>query len=210
MKDIVKILESQGITLTDEQSKAVIKEVSENYKTIAEHDKKVTALELERDNYKTQLETASKTLKTFDGIEPDKIKDQLDEYEKKLKTLDEEHKKELYHRDFGDALKAAVGEYKFSSKAAEKSVMKEIEDAGLKLVDGKIVGLKEMMEIIKERDASAFVDEQTENAKQTQARFTKPVTGKGSGKVTMSELMRMKNENPNLDISSYMNGKDDK
>ena len=209
MKDIAKILESQGITLTDEQRKAVMKEVSESYKTIAEYDKRVAGLESERDNYKTQLDTANETLKTFDGIEPDKIKDQLAGYEEKLKALDEEHKKELYHRDFGDALKAAVGEYRFSSKAAEKSVMKEIEDAGLKLIDGKIVGLKEMMDIIKGRDASAFVDEQAENAKQNQARFTKPIAGKNSEKVTMSELMRMKNENPDLDISSYI-GKDDK
>lgn len=75
-----------------------------------------------------------------------------------------------------------------------------------KLSDGKILGLNDLLAQIKEKDASAFVDEDAEQAKGKAANFTKPGTGSGKPgqRYTMSELMKMKNENPDLDISQYM------
>ena len=50
-----------------------------------------------------------------------------------------------------------------------------------------------------------FVDRQQERAKQNAARFTKPASNPNNApKYTMSELMKMKNENPDLDIKQYM------
>ena len=211
MKDIAKILEENKVTLNEEQKKAVLKAVrDEGYITPAEHEKKLGKVEMERDEARKQLETATATLKAFEGINADEVKTQLSDYEKKIKELEETHKKELYDRDFKDALKAAIGDYKFSSEYAKKSVMSEVQAAGLKLIDGKIVGLNDMIGVIKEKDPSAFVNEQEDAAKQRQAKFTTPITNNAGGKVTMSELMKMKNENPDLDISAYIKGKDDK
>ncbi len=54
--------------------------------------------------------------------------------------------------------------------------------------------------------ADIFVNREQESLEQNRARFTQPLNGgKPSGiKVTPTELMKMKNENPNLDISQYM------
>lgn len=50
--------------------------------------------------------------------------------------------------------------------------MADIKEAGLKLKDGKILGLNDLIEQMKQSDASAFVDESQQQAQQNQARFT--------------------------------------
>ena len=96
---------------------------------------------------------------------------------------------------------------KFSSEAAKRAIMAEVKDAGLKLKDGKILGLNDLIAQMKEKDASAFVDDEQIKAQQNAARFTQPIgraQPAGGKKYTMSELMKMKNENPGLDIEQYM------
>ena len=205
MQNILEILKANGIEVNDEQKTAINKAVSENYKTIAEHDKKVGKLEAERDDFKEKYETASETLKGFEGVDADGMKQKLEDYEKKVKELEETHKQELYERDFADALNTAMEQYKFSSDYAKKSVMAEIKEADLKLIDGKIIGLNDMVETIKGKDASAFVDEAQENLENNKASFTKPQSkGNNGKKLTMAELMKLKNENPDMDISQYL------
>lgn len=205
MQNIFEILKDNGIEVTEEQKTAINKAVSENYKTIAEHDKKVGKLEAERDDFKKKYETASETLKGFEGIDAEGMQKRIDNYEKQIEELEETHKQELYERDFSDALTAAMEQYKFTSEYAKKSVIAEIKEAGLKLVDGKIIGLNDMVENIKGKDASAFVDEEQENLENHKATFTKPLNSKKPGsKITMSELMKMKTENPDMDISQYL------
>ena len=70
------------------------------------------------------------------------------------------------------------------------------------MLDGKIIGLNDMIESIKAKDASAFVTEsQEEKAKFTTPPGQKPKEGT---KYTPEQLMKMKNENPGLDISQYI------
>lgn len=211
MQNIFEILKANGIEVTDEQKTAISKAVSENYKTIAEHDKKVGKLETERDNIQTQLDTANETLKGFEGVDAEEMKNKIAEYEQKMKDQKKEYEDALYERDFSDALTAAMEQYKFSSEYAKKSVMAEIKEAGLKLINGKIIGLNDMVDTIKSKDASAFVDEEQENLENNKAKFTKNLNGSGKGKtkLSMTELMKMKNENPDMDISQYISGKDE-
>lgn len=209
MKNIDEILEQFGLKVPEGKETEFKKVLHENYKTIAEYDKKVSRLETERDGYKEKLETAETTLKGFDGVDMDAIKTELENYKVKMKEQEDAHNKELYDRDFKDALNVAISNVKFSSEAAKKSVLADIKAAGLKLIDGKIMGLNDFIASCKEKDASAFVDEQQENLKNNQARFSSPIKTSGGKKPTMSELMKMKNENPDLDISAYVKGKDD-
>lgn len=205
MVNIEEILKTNNVTVTDEQKAAIVKAVKENYKTISEFDKKVEKLETERDGYKEQFETATETLKGFDGIKPEELQAEVAKYKKAAEEKEKDFKQELEKRDFSDALEKAIGDYKFSSEYAKKSVMEEIKGAGLKLVDGKIIGLNDMMETIKGKDASAFVDEKQQKLEQSRAKFTKPAgQSKDGTKISMSELMKMKNENPDMDISQYM------
>lgn len=96
-------------------------------------------------------------------------------------------------RDFSDALKVALDDVKFSSEAAKKSVMADIKEAGLKLKDGKILGLNDLIEQMKQSDASAFVDESQQQAQQNQARFTTHVgQQKTPGSMTKKDIEAIK------------------
>ena len=149
-------LQAQG--LTEDQIKYVM---SENGKDLTKVQKENESLSTERDNWKKRAEDAEGTLKGFEGKDFDAIQKERDEW------------KQIYERDFSDALATAMEEYKFSSEYAKNAVVAEIKAAGLKLVDGKIIGLNDMMENIKSKDASAFITEQQEN----KATFTQPLGG---------------------------------
>ena len=145
------------------------KALSEHYKNAKEVAKTLSKVEGERDDWKVRAETAEETLKGFDGIDPANIQTELAGWKKKAEDAEKEFNAKIYDRDFSDALKAALDDVKFSSEAAKKSVMADIKEAGLKLKDGKILGLNDLIEQMKQSDASAFVDE---SQQQAQARFT--------------------------------------
>lgn len=191
-------LQAQG--LTEEQIKFVF---GENGKDIAAEKKRAEKAEQDRDAWKDRAETAEGTLKGFEGKDFDAIQKERDEWKEKFETAEKDYKQQIHDRDFADALNTAMESYKFSSDYAKAAVMAEIKEAGLKLIDGKIIGLNDMIETIKGKDASAFVTESQEN----KAQFTNPQGGgqpKPGTKYTPEQLMKMKNENPSLDISQYI------
>lgn len=190
-------LQAQG--LNEEQIKYVF---AENGKDIAAEKKRADTAENDRDSWKNRAETAENTLKGFEGKDFDAIQKDRDEWKQKAEKAEADYKQQIYERDFSDALSTAMESYKFSSDYAKTAVMAEIKSAGLKLLDGKIIGLNDMIENIKAKDASAFVTEsQEEKAEFTTPPGQKPKEGT---KYTPEQLMKMKNQNPGLDISQYI------
>ena len=172
MQKLIDTLKSFGIEIPEDKQADVKKALSENYKNAKEVAKTLSKVEGERDDWKVRAETAEETLKSFDGIDPANIKSELETWKQKAADAEKEFNAKIYDRDFSDALKAALDDVKFSSEAAKKSVMADIKEAGLKLKDGKILGLNDLIEQMKQSDASAFVDESQQQAQQNQARFT--------------------------------------
>ena len=158
-------LQAQG--LTEEQIKFVF---AENGKDIAAEKKRADKAEQDRDSWKNRAETAEGTLKGFEGKDFEAIEKERNEWKEKAETAKKEYEQQIYERDFGDALTTAMEQYKFSSEYAKSAVMAELKNAGLKLIDGKIIGLTDMIETIKGKDASAFVTEVEEN----KAQFAQP------------------------------------
>ena len=168
MQKLIDTLKSFGIEIPEDKQADVKKALSENYKNAKEVAKTLSKVEGERDNWKERAETAEETLKGFDGIDPENIQTELAGWKKKAEDAEKEFNAKIYDRDFSDALKAALDDVKFSSEAAKKSVMADIKEAGLKLKDGKILGLNDLIEQMKQSDASAFVDEFTTHVGQQQ------------------------------------------
>ena len=168
MQKLIDTLKSFGIEIPEDKQADVKKALSEHYKNAKEVAKTLSKVEGERDDWKERAETAEETLKGFDGIDPANIQTELAGWKKKAEDAEKEFNAKIYDRDFSDALKAALDDVKFSSEAAKRSVMADIKEAGLKLKDGKILGLNDLIEQMKQSDASAFVDE----SQQKQARFT--------------------------------------
>ena len=207
MQNIEAILAELGIEVPSDKKGDLTKKVSENYVTKAEHEKKIGKAETERDNWKSKAETAEETLKKFDGVDLETMQTELNNWKQKAETAAKDYEQKIYERDFSDALKTELESVKFSSDAAKRAVMSEIKESGLKLKDGKILGLSDLIGQIKERDASAFVDEEKEKAKKNMAKFT--TSFKPSGKngtytrqdflqMSLDERIKLKNTDPDL------------
>lgn len=207
MQNIEAILSEMGIEVPEDKKADLTKKVAENYVTKAEHEKKLGRAETDRDNWKQKAETAETTLKGFEGVDLETMQKELSDWKKKAEDAEKNAQAQIYERDFNDALKTEFEGIKFSSEAAKRAIMAEVKEAGLKLKDGKILGLNDLISQMKEKDASAFIDEEQQKAQQNAARFTTPAgrtQPAGGKKYTMPELMKMKNENPGLDIKQYM------
>lgn len=195
MQKLIETLKSFGVEIPADKQADVKKALSEHYKNTAEHNKAISKLEADRDAWKEKAESAEETLKGFEGIDPAQVQSQLAEYKKKAEDAEKDRDAKLYERDFADALKTELEGVKFTSEAAKKSVMADIKEAGLKLKDGKILGLNDLISQMKEKDASAFVDEKQEQLEAGRAKpFTGPLNPNGGGakKMTREEIFGIK------------------
>lgn len=197
MKNIIEILKGHGIEIAEDQTDAITKEVAENYKTVAEFDKKVSRLETERDGLQEQLKTANTSLEGFKGVDLESLKKEIADAKQKAIDAENEYKTKIAQRDYEDALKTGMGQYKFSSKAAKNSIFERVKGAELKCVEGKIIGLDDYINSLKEEDASAFVDDDNNDpgdGGNSGGRFTRKIETGGSGKkyTSRDEIMKIK------------------
>ena len=190
MENVIGILKKLGIDVPEDKVEALNKEVAANYKTIAEFDKRVNKAEEERDSFKNQLQTATDTLKGFDGVNVDELKKQITDWKTKAEAAENDFKAKIAEREFSDALTAELGNYKFSSEAAKNYVASIVKGKGLKVDGGKILGLTDVMNDIKAKDASAFAEEDDSQP----AKFTRSMGGNSGGKTykDRAEIMKIK------------------
>lgn len=173
-------LKAQG--LTEEQISFVM---AENGKDLKKLQKENDNLSADRDTWKEKAEAAETTLKGFEGVDLETMQKELSDWKQKATEAEKSAQAQLYERDFADALKTEFEGIKFSSEAAKRAIMAEVKEAGLKLKDGKILGLNDLLSQMKEKDASAFVDDAQQQVQQNMARFTAPV-GKQNTPGTMT------------------------
>lgn len=169
--------------LTEEQSEKVMAQYGKDVSKLQKENEKLTA---DRDKEKERADTAEETLKKFDGVDVETMQAELATWQQKAKDAEKDYADKLAQRDFEDALKEEISGYKFTSEAAKEAIMARIRAAGLKVNDGKILGLSDLLAQMKEKDASAFVDEKQE---QLEAGRAKPFMGplKGAAQPTASE-----------------------
>ena len=179
---------------------------------IEELQKENEKLTADRDTWKEKAETAETTLKGFEGVDLETMQRELSDWKKKAEDAEKNAQAQIYERDFNDALKAELESVKFSSEAAKRAIMAEIKESGLKLKDGKILGLNDLISQMKEKDASAFIDEEQQKAQQNAARFTQPFNrqSQSGGKVTVADIKAIKDPAErqakiaqNLDLYGY-------
>ena len=192
MQKLIETLATFGVAIPDDKKAEIKSALSEHYKNVSEVNKTLAKVEADRDKWKTQAEEATKTLKTFEGIDPTEIKGELEEWKKKAAEAETNAQRQIYERDFADALKTEMEAYKFTSEAAKRDVMGQIKAAELKLKDGKILGLSDLVNQIKEADASAFVDEDQQKLEEGKARFTQKNTSKHPGTMSRNDILAIK------------------
>ena len=112
MKNIIEICMDFGIEIPADKRAEFNKVVAENYKTVAEHEKKVNRLTDDLAAEKKRADEAVETLKGFEGKDFDAITRERDEWQRKHKELEESHKREAEEREFNSILETAITDAK--------------------------------------------------------------------------------------------------
>ncbi len=176
MKDINTILSDLGIEVPEDKKDGLRKAVSENYKTVAEYNKKVDALE----KAENEVNNAKEAIAKFDGIDPGKVKEEIEAYKKAAKDAEEKYRKDNEAREFNEAAEKLLEGYKFSSNSAKSHVLSRLKESGLKVIDGAIMGGSDFMTKLQGEDEGAFT---ASNAPQ----FTTPQSQGGTPSATTKE-----------------------
>lgn len=170
MKNVIEILKSLGIDVPAEKESELNKAISENYKTVAEVEKKISKLESERDRETERANNAEETLKGFEGKDFDAISKERDEWKAKAEQAKADYEAKETARAYSEAVENACKELKFSSNSARKAFVADLEKENLKIKDGSLLGFKDFVEAYKKSDESAFANE----AEPESAKFTEP------------------------------------
>ena len=194
MQKLIETLKGFGIEVPEDKHTEVKKALSAHYKNVAEHEKAVSRLETDRDGWKQRAETAEETLKGFEGKDFETITKERDERKRKAEEAKTEYEAKISAREKEDLLKEAFADVKFTSESAKKAIMAQISD-GVTVKNGKLIGFNDLLDEAKKSDASAFVDEATQNAENNRARFTaRQNNNAGNTKVytDKKEIMKIK------------------
>lgn len=112
MKNIHTILSELGITIQEDKKAEFDRAVAENYKTVAEHEKKVNRLTEDLTEMTTRATTAENTLKGFEGKDFDAISRERDEWKQKHETAVAEYQRQQEEREFTELLSSKIAESK--------------------------------------------------------------------------------------------------
>lgn len=170
---LVEELEKLGLELTDEQKGTIEKKGWGEVISVAESDKKVQKVQAQLDNANEKLSQTEEALKAFDGVDAEGMKQKIAELEKANKDKDAEYQKNLQARDYHDAIEKLTADIKFTSSAAKKQFIAELEKEPLQMRDGKVLGFDDYLKNVKESDPDSFVNEDDEK----KPVFTTPMGG---------------------------------
>lgn len=186
MKNIIDICKEFGIEIPADKHAEFNKAVAENYKTVAEHEKKVNRLTEDLNAEKKRADDAVETLKGFEGKDFEAITKDRDEWQRKHNELVETHKKETEEREFNEMLSAAISETKGKNT---KAITALLDLDALRKSKNQEKDIKAALEGVKKDNEYLF-----DVTGAPPARFDEPGKGGagGGGNATVKEIMAIK------------------
>lgn len=210
-REFLKNLGIEG--LTDEVIEKIMKENGadiEATKAKADKTKEIENLKTELATNSTKLQEANAQIEKFteldiEGIkkEADEWKNKYTEFETKSKADKEAFEKQLKEQAYDFKLSEAVGQLKFPNELTKKAFMNELKSKNLPLEGEKILGFDDYIKEVGEQNPGIFV---TDAAPIEEPKLPKLVdTTNGGGqppkaKMSLMEMMKLKNANPNAQI----------
>ena len=156
-----KFLEELGL-----EKEVIDKIMSENGSDIENTKKK---LEAERDNYKSQLETAQETLKSFDGVDVNDLKGKITQLTNDLTAKETEYQGKLAYIEFTNAIESALNGAGAKNIKAVKALL-DID--ALKSSKNQAEDIKNALETVKSENDYLFQTEQPKGWGQRQNNTT--------------------------------------
>jgi hypothetical protein len=182
MKNIHTILSELGVSVPEDKKTEFDKAVAENYKTVAEYEKKVNRLTEDLNAEKKRADDAANTLKGFEGKDFDAITKERDEWKKKHDDAIAEHKRQQEEREFDSVLESAITEAKGKNPKAIKALL-DLE--GLRSSRNQEKDVKAALDSLRTESSYLFEDNGGK------PNFTDPKGNGGSGgkPMTREEIM---------------------
>ena len=195
-----EFLKELGLT-----QEVIDKIMAENGKDIAAEQKKSEKITQERDSYKlksesleTQVNDANEEIQKFRDMDIDGIKQAADDWKEKAEKAKSDADAQISELKFDYALSAALT----GARARNSKAVKALLDMdGLKLNDGKIIGLDEQLSQIKEENGFLFEsDEPAPTIVKGTNGGSGGIGGKKTSEMTYSELCDYMEQNPGAEI----------
>lgn len=210
--DIFEMLKNAGVEIPEDKKDAFNTEFRKAYKSEAEVTKEVNAAETDRDNWKTRAETAEETLKGFEGKDFDQITKDRDNWKEKFEKLEAEQKEAAAKAERANMVAEFLKDTVFVNDITKKAITSQLEDA-LSQDSAKGKSIEDLFNgIVKDKEGkllpNIIIDETQLQAEQRRSSIVGRSIkhGDGNNKFSTAELMKMKNENPGLDITKYLKG----
>lgn len=206
-----KIVEEKGAKFVDLAEGGYVSkdkydnEVANKDKQISQLNESLKARDKDLKDIKTQLQDSS----VDSTAKLEQLEKQLGELQSQYKTDTENYKKQLSEQAYDFAVKEFAGTKQFSSKAARRDFERELKAAQLKMDGSSILGAEDYATKYFGENPDALVVAEAQPAPATPkksepqtATFVAPTTpAQQTTHKSLSELMRMKNENPDAVIN---------
>ena len=185
MKNIIDICKEFGIEIPADTHAEFNKVVADNYKTIAEHEKKVNRLTDDLNAEKKRADTAVETLKGFEGKDFEAITQERDKWKKDYEDTVAAHKKETEEREFSSVLETAITDSKGKNA---KAIMALLDLDKLRSSRNQETDIKAALDSLRTDSGYLFED----NGGNPHFTDPKGNGGNGGGNTTLKEIMKIK------------------
>lgn len=202
-------------TLTYEQFEALrgdakFVDLSEGkYVSKQKYDSDITAKTTEIQNLNNTIELRNTDLSSLKGqldaagadtAKLAELTERLGALQTKYDADTQKWQAELAQKAYESAVREFANDVKFTSKAAKRDFVNAMIKKNLTLEGDKIIGGNDFLDAYTAENADAFAAKEAAAPVPT---FVAPTPGEGSAgaKKSLSELMRMKNENPDANIT---------
>lgn len=184
MKNIIDICKEFGVEIPADKHAEFNKAVAENYKTIAEHEKKVNRLTDDLAAEKKRADTAVETLKGFEGKDFEAITRDRDKWKQDYEKAIADHKKEAEDREFNSILETAIADSKGKNA---KAIMALLDMDKLRSSRNQEKDIKSALESLRSENNYLFEDNGGN------PHFTDPKgNGGNGGTTTLKDIMKIK------------------
>lgn len=161
---------------------------------ISQRDTQITTLNetiSKRDEDLQALQTTLKDAGDIDALK--KASRDLSALQKKYTEDTESYKQRLAHQEYEFAVKEFANSKNFTSKAAKRDFVQSLLAKDLTLEDGIIIGAEDFVKAYSKDNEDAFVKKEDPKPK-----FAGPTEKKQQETLTLTEMMKLKNENPDV------------
>ncbi len=200
MQNYEQFMKELGIEIPEDKKDALSAKMKENYKSVVDYNKVVE----KRDEYKTSLDGVQEKLKNFEGVDVEDLKGQISTLTTQLQDEKNAREKDAARFELEKTVDSFMGEKKFVNDITAGSLREKL----LEALDADTAKGKSIEDIFKklisDKDGNQLPNILVDEGGPRPS-FTRPMGAPKPGtKLSPTELMKLANENPGMDISQYM------